>query len=458
MNTNNIYKSIIAFMLFFTPLEVLSQSDTVSNITNKHFDSNPSYEYATASTVLTQSDIVTQDILFAPKSPTVAGLAQAIDCPVSYYTGTPEINIPLYTIPLRGLELPINLSYHASGIKVAQEASWVGLGWNLNCAGMITRTVKCGDDFYEYGAGHDNGIEEGYYFAPEAKAPIDKSYFKTNNLGASWLLVKDSEPDVFCYCIPGSSGKFLVDKTRGPILLSCTGKNHVQIKIHGKSVNKSGSFTFEVVDTYGNQYFFELKETTHCFHRNNELNMNYTLTQAVCDEFEQRVSDMYPSSFDYTSSWLLTKIVTSKKQVITFEYEAENYQLPTVESVLKYNLLNTSGNGYTISSSPQYSCSKTMIEGYHLAKITWDTGSVNFQTTTREDIKACNSMYPLNVPKKLVGLYIKDKMDEIIKSYSFSYKYMNANRTDSYAHVFKRLMLVSVIDNTDKTITSLGDI
>ena len=40
MNTNNIYKSIIAFMLFFTPLEVLSQSDTVSNITNKHFDSN----------------------------------------------------------------------------------------------------------------------------------------------------------------------------------------------------------------------------------------------------------------------------------------------------------------------------------------------------------------------------------------------------------------------------------
>ena len=32
MNTNNIYRSIIAFMLFFTPLEVLSQSDTVSNI------------------------------------------------------------------------------------------------------------------------------------------------------------------------------------------------------------------------------------------------------------------------------------------------------------------------------------------------------------------------------------------------------------------------------------------
>lgn len=45
-------------MLFLAPLEVLSQSDTVSNITNKHFDSNPSYEYATASTVLTQNHIL----------------------------------------------------------------------------------------------------------------------------------------------------------------------------------------------------------------------------------------------------------------------------------------------------------------------------------------------------------------------------------------------------------------
>lgn len=202
MKTNILYRSIIIILLTCMTQTVFSQSDSITNV-NKEDIVNE-----IAPQLLTQSDIETQNIVFAPKSPTVAGLVQAIDCPVSYYTGTPEINIPLYTIPLRGLELPINLSYHASGIKVAQEASWVGLGWNLNCAGIVTRTIKCGDDFHEYGSGHDNGMEQGYYFAPEAKAPIEKSYFRSNSLGASWLLVKDSEPDIFFYSIPGSAGKF----------------------------------------------------------------------------------------------------------------------------------------------------------------------------------------------------------------------------------------------------------
>lgn len=206
MKTNILYRSIIIILLTCMTQTVFSQSDSITNV-NKEDIVNE-----IAPQLLTQSDIETQNIVFAPKSPTVAGLVQAIDCPVSYYTGTPEINIPLYTIPLRGLELPINLSYHASGIKVAQEASWVGLGWNLNCAGIVTRTIKCGDDFHEYGSGHDNGMEQGYYFAPEAKAPIEKSYFRSNSLGASWLLVKDSEPDIFFYSIPGSAGKCIIIK------------------------------------------------------------------------------------------------------------------------------------------------------------------------------------------------------------------------------------------------------
>lgn len=442
-------KSIMTVLLACVVQVVFSQNDSLPAL---NMDSLGSNDNRIATHLLTQSDIETQNLIFVPKSPTVAGLAQAVDCPISYYTGTPEITIPLYTIPLRGYELPLTLSYHASGIKVAQEASWVGLGWNLSCVGMITRTVKCGDDFHEYGAGHDNGMDQGYYFAPEAKAPIDNSYFKSTTLGSNWLLVKDSEPDIFFYTIPGSSGKFLIDKSRGSVLLSSTGANHVQIKLHGKTISNNGFFTFEIVDTYGNRYFFDVKETTHTYNRNNELNMNYTLTNRACDEFEQRVSDLYDPSFDYTSSWLLTKIVTSRNQVITFEYEKENYQLPTQESVVKYNMTSTSGTGgNAISSAPQYSCSKTMMEGYHLARILWDAGSVSFSTSTREDIKTWAKEYPLMVPKKLDGICVKDKMGNTVKSYSFSYKYMNAGNTGSYAHVYKRLMLLSVKDDNDET-------
>ena len=75
-----------------------------------------------------------------PPSPNAASLGQYGDIPVSYYTGVPNISIPLYTINSGEIKLPISLSYHSSGIKVTQEASWVGLGWALNAGGVITRS------------------------------------------------------------------------------------------------------------------------------------------------------------------------------------------------------------------------------------------------------------------------------------------------------------------------------
>jgi len=47
----------------------------------------------------------------------------------------------VYNIPLLDIEgYPINISYHGSG-DMEQEASWVGLGWNIN-PGVINRSVR----------------------------------------------------------------------------------------------------------------------------------------------------------------------------------------------------------------------------------------------------------------------------------------------------------------------------
>lgn len=73
-----------------------------------------------------------------PSSPEVYGLGQYGDIPVSTYTGVPDISIPIHTVKIGGLSLPITLSYHATGIHVSQEASWVGLGWNLIAGGGIS--------------------------------------------------------------------------------------------------------------------------------------------------------------------------------------------------------------------------------------------------------------------------------------------------------------------------------
>lgn len=58
---------------------------------------------------------------------------------VNLLTGDFTFNLPLMTVPGPEMSFPVNLFYH-SGISLEQEASWVGLGWNLN-PGAITRDV-----------------------------------------------------------------------------------------------------------------------------------------------------------------------------------------------------------------------------------------------------------------------------------------------------------------------------
>lgn len=65
---------------------------------------------------------------------------------VDLYSGDFNYNIPLLTVPGPNGGYPINLAYHA-GIGMEQQASWCGLGWNIN-PGAITRAMRgLPDDF-----------------------------------------------------------------------------------------------------------------------------------------------------------------------------------------------------------------------------------------------------------------------------------------------------------------------
>ncbi|HHG84176.1 MAG TPA: hypothetical protein ENJ82_05440, partial [Bacteroidetes bacterium] len=66
---------------------------------------------------------------------------------VDLFTGNFNYNIPLFELPGPNGSYPFNLSY-ASGISMDQEASWVGLGWNLN-PGVITRQMRGLPDEFE---------------------------------------------------------------------------------------------------------------------------------------------------------------------------------------------------------------------------------------------------------------------------------------------------------------------
>ena len=61
---------------------------------------------------------------------------------VNLFTGDFTYNIPLLEVD----GYPVNLAYHA-GITMEQEASWVGLGWNINPGSMTRNLQGLPDDF-----------------------------------------------------------------------------------------------------------------------------------------------------------------------------------------------------------------------------------------------------------------------------------------------------------------------
>src|ERR1700722_15504613 len=74
-----------------------------------------------------------------PPSPNAAALMKFTDVPVSPYTGTADVTVPIYTIQAKGISVPVILAYHTGGIRLKEDASWVGLGWALNAGGMVSR-------------------------------------------------------------------------------------------------------------------------------------------------------------------------------------------------------------------------------------------------------------------------------------------------------------------------------
>jgi hypothetical protein len=85
---------------------------------------------------------------YRPQGPVTAAFTRYGDIPVDLSTGVASINIPIYTLSSHGINVPVSISYHASGIKVQDVASPVGLGWVLNAGGIISRTVLGQPDEY----------------------------------------------------------------------------------------------------------------------------------------------------------------------------------------------------------------------------------------------------------------------------------------------------------------------
>lgn len=77
---------------------------------------------------------------------------------VNMFSGDMSYNIPLFELPGPNGGYPFNLSY-TSGVTMEQEASWVGLGWDLN-VGAMNRSMRGIPDEFDGSRGDNITVRE----------------------------------------------------------------------------------------------------------------------------------------------------------------------------------------------------------------------------------------------------------------------------------------------------------
>jgi hypothetical protein len=334
---------------------------------------------------------------YVPPTPTAAALGKYVDMPVSLYTGTPEINIPLYEITSGDLKLPISLNYHAGGFRVEEQASWVGLGWSILAGGVVTRTVRHLEDGAQ-GARHA-------FFKDYTGGPLDpKSAFGYNNLHMLSAGVVDGSPDLYSYHFNGKSGKFIFIDGQAVLLP----KQPLAI------APLTQESLIKITDEQGNIYTFSETEVSH--------------------------SKSATSASSAISSWYLTSIVSPTQDRIDFEYVSTQFRQQTTLSETKHYAENT---GQHLSLEKHlFQVQTTTLQGKELSKIKFSQGEVHFfSTTNREDIDDRSSAYPA---RRLEGIKVLDKQGTCIRKYGFMYDYFLSKPGAQHFNE-RRLKLISLV-------------
>jgi hypothetical protein len=231
-----------------------------------------------------------------PPSPNAASLGQYGNYPTTLYNGLVNISIPVYDIKTPRFDIPISLSYHASGIKVTEVASWVGLGWALNTGGEITRQVM----------GNPDDKSQGYLSSGNEVKIANSLDLQTSNSDISYIQdvlngTYDGEPDIFSYMFPGGEGHFLFNIDKTSFINIPEDKNKISVDFANNRIT--------IVDKNGNTYIFgnSLAGTTYI-----ETSTTYGPTTEGPDNSAWMLADIIPADksdtirFNYNSSYSTT--------------------------------------------------------------------------------------------------------------------------------------------------------
>lgn len=333
-------------------------------------------------------------------SPNVWAFTQYLEHPVDFYTGLPVIEIPLYEIKTGSLSFPITLSYHASGIRVEQMASNVGLGWQISSNNAISRIVRgFPDDLDEKEYRNHNGNIQisdnaGYLYG---------GYNHDMEEIASGMY--DAIPDMFLFSCGKYKGKFFLSEDGAPQLVP---QQDVSIQMTRSNGNTGVITGFKVVTPEGTIY--DYKEIEECYQASASFlehgisadhwslsNFHGPFYGCISGpNYAATLAYYKPIDKQYNSSWFLSTITSINGDVIRFDYE-EEHQL--IRNYGGANNDKIQSHGSTDDPVDHfYGYFRTAYSLYfitqRLSKISFNNAEINFEYKIREDTEYGEDYHP----------------------------------------------------------------
>lgn len=313
------------------------------------------------------------------KSPNAAAIDKYGDYSVSLHSGIPDITIPIFVVKTGELTLPITLSYHASGIKPTDVASWVGLGWSLSTGGSVSRNIlgKADEDSY---------ITEPL-LATTSPTCTNFSYLEDISKGT-----KDGSPDIYSYSIPGRRGKFLrLQNATAPFLIP-----YAPIEITWPSANEAN-----IVDENGVIYRFGTGTQG--------TGLESTSFTGSSGTSAWQLMDMLAPNSDDNVQWKYQPLGTIMTDEISWIID--------VKDLCDIHQNGVCGAGSTRTSSfPSQSTQSSVVQFIY-----FEGGSIEFVLSASNRLDA-----PATATKYLDYIDIKDSNGALIKKVKFNYSYFTS--------------------------------
>ncbi|WP_411032039.1 PKD domain-containing protein [Spongiimicrobium sp. 3-5] len=375
-----------------------------------------------------------------PSSPEVAELGRFGDLPVGKYTGTSNIAIPIYTLDFEGLKIPINLAYNSSGIRVSQEATSVGLGWNMSANAIISRKINGFDDILN----RNNSM--GYIYSPIIPDQDPGTGYLLSKSDSIQLLSAhkhnrqiDVEPDLFTANLFGGSYMFTLPKAGNNTVIQAINHNNKELIV---KFDKN-TLAFEIVDSGGFHYFFNSREVSDPFRFQPTpySGTSGTATEHIIRKMVGQVMDRQKVS-NSTMAWHLDRVVSPTGRTLHFTYEnGIHFTYPSYSHSYSVNPnadLNPVVFDLNYRGLVNVDCSISVMKTKYLSGIQGDFGEVIFELSDRKDLYNWESHRDVVAPstpqalpnlgtkqRKLTSVTVKNSDGAIVRYARLFHSYFN---------------------------------